>query len=244
MAKPTLKDDVVKNKLLAALPKPELQKIHPSLELVDLAAGEVLWEAEEKHKHIYFPTTALVCLLYDSDEGISVEVGITGSQGLVGVSTFMGEAVAATRALVVLEGAAYRMSANEVRNEFSQCGDFQDICMHFTQTFIAQISQTAICNRLHSVEQQLCRFLLYVHDHRRSKLFPMTHDQIAQVIGVRRETVSLGAAQLQENGLIEYSRGQVKLLDRKGIENTACECYRVETERYRDVLAKYVSKHR
>lgn len=237
-------DDALQNRLLAALPEGEFRKIRPALELVTLETGEILWEAEEKRRHVYFPTTALICLLYDSSEGISIQVGMTGRQGLVGVSTFMSEASMATRAIAYRQGQAYRMKASDVRDEFGECGDFQDICMYFTQTLIAQISQTAICNRIHSVEQQLCRFLLHIHDHQGSELFLMTHEQVAQALGVRRESVSLAAAQLQQTGLICYSRGKIELLNRKHMESTACECYHVETEHYDRILGKYVLKHR
>ncbi len=245
MEKTKADDDALQNQLLAALPEGEFLKIRPALEIVKLEAGDVLWQAEENRRHIFFPTTAVICLLYDSSEGVSIEVGITGSQGMVGVTTFMSEASMATRAVAYSDGNVYRMKASDVKNEFSECGDFQDICMHFTQTLIAQISQTAICNRLHSVEQQLCRFLLYVHDHQKQKsnIFLLTHEQIAQALGVRRETVSLAAAQLQEDKLIKYSRGKIKLLDRKGMENTACECYKIETALYNKVLGQYISNH-
>lgn len=236
-------DDALENQILAALPKSEFEKIRPSLELVNLELNEVLWEMEEKRKYIYFPTTAMICLLYETEEGVSVEVGITGRQGLVGIATFMGDARMAKRAVVQREGIAYRMKAKDATNEFSECGDFQDICMAYTQTFIAQISQSAICNRLHTVEQQLCRYLLINHDHQQSKTFLMTHDQISNVLGVRRESVSLAAAQLQNNGLIEYSRGKIEMLDRKGLEATVCECYGVVKEQYDRILKKYISKH-
>ncbi len=236
-------DDALRNKLLAALPDSEFTKIRPALEQVELAAGDVLWEAESKRHHIYFPTSAIICLLYDAETGVSVEVGITGRQGLVGVSTFMSEASMATRAVAYAAGVAYRMKASAVKSEFAECGDFQDICMYFTQTLIAQVSQTAICNRLHSVEQQFCRFLLYVHDHQEEDLFHLTHEQIAQALGVRRETVSVAASNLQENKVIKYARGRIRLLDRRGLENFACECYRVESDHYRRVLGKYIEKH-
>lgn len=244
MPSPNTSDDALRNQLLAALPDNEFQKIRPALELVELKSGDVLWEAETKRKHIFFPTTALICLLYDSENGMSVEVGITGRQGLVGVSTFMSEATMATRAVAYREGEAYRMSAAAVKDEFSQCGDFQDICMYFTQTLIVQVSQAAICNQLHSVEQQLCRFLLYVHDHQQSDVVLLTHEQISQALGVRRETVSLAAAALQTNKLIKYSRGRINVLDRKRLESFACECYGVETEHYRSVLGKYIAGHK
>lgn len=231
-------DDALRNQLLAALPDSEFQKIRPGLEYVEFENGDVLWEAETKRKHIYFPTTTLICLLYDSDSGVSVEVGITGRQGLVGVTTFMTEASMATRAVAYRKGGAYRMSIKAVKNEFSACGDFQAVCMCFTQTMIAQLSQTAICNRLHSVEQQLCRFLLYAHDHDESDVIYLTHEQIAQALGVRRETVSVSASSLQENKVIEYSRGRITIKDRKRLLNFACECYSVETAHYNRVLAE------
>ena len=237
-------DDALRNQLLSALPDGEFQKIRPSLEYVDLANGDILWEAEAKRHHIYFPTTAIICLLYDSETGASVEVGITGRQGLAGVSTFMSEATMATRAVTYRKGGAYRMKAAAVKSEFAECGDFQDICMYFTQTLIAQISQTAICNRLHTVEQQLCRFLLYVHDHHADDTLHLTHEQISQALGVRRETVSLAAANLQENKVIEYSRGRIKILSRKRLNSFACECYDVESDHYNRVLGKYVAKHK
>ncbi len=239
-----LLDGALKNQLLAALPESEFKKIRPALDLVSLETGDVLWEAESKRHHIFFPTTAIIGLFYESNEGVSIEVGLTGRQGLVGVSTFMAEASMATRAVTFYSGDAYRMKASDVKSEFSACGDFQDICMYFTQILIAQISQKAICNRLHAVEQHLCRFLLYIHDHQQTNLFIITHDQISQVLGVRRESVSLAAAKLQENKLIEYSRGKIKLLDRKGLENFSCECYHVVNDHYQRVLGKYISKHK
>ncbi len=236
-------DDALQNELLAALPESEFKKIRPSLELVELASGDILWEAEAKRKHIYFPTTALICILYEADSGVSVEVGITGRQGLVGISTFMGEAKMNTRAVTYREGNAYRMSAEAVQNEFAECGDFQDVCMYFTQTRIAQITQSAICNRLHSVAQHLCRFLLYVHDHQGSDVVKLTHEQIAQALGVRRETVSVAASSLQDHKLIRYSRGRINILDRKALEAFACECYREEVNQYKRVIRKYVASH-
>ena len=244
MPETNIQDAALHNRLLAALPKDEFDKIRPSLELVSLEPGEILWEAEAQRQHIYFPTTALICLLYDSSEGVSIEVGMTGRQGLVGVSTFMSGASMATRAVAYRGGEAYRMKAGDVKDEFGECGDFQDICMYFTETLIVQISQSAICNRIHSVDQKLCRFLLYIHDHQASGLFLLTHEQIAQVLGVRRESVSVAAAHLQELGLIRYSRGKIELISRKRMENAACECYHVETEHYNRVLGKYIAKHR
>lgn len=245
MPLPNALDDALRNKLLAALPEAEFQKIRPSLEPVKLEVGDILWEAESRRQHIYFPTTAVICLLYEANTGASAEVGIAGRNSLVGVSTFMGETSMSTRAVTYCAGEAYRMDASAVRDQFSECGDFQDICMYYTQTFLAQVSQTAICNRLHSVDQQLCRFLLHFDDHcgPSATTIHLTHEQISQALGVRRETVSLSASLLQDQGMIKYSRGRINVLDRDRLEASSCECYRVETEHYHRVLNKYVASH-
>lgn len=237
------KSDARKNQLLAALPATEYDHIHKLLEFVSLDQGDVLWEAEEQNSYVYFPTTAMICLLYETESGQSIEVGIIGRQGLVGVSTFMGDAVLSNRVVVQRSGEAYRMKGTDVMTVFSESGDFQDILMCFTQSLITQISQTAICNRLHSVDQQLCRWLLINHDHQQTTTFLMTHDQISNLLGVRRESVSLASAHLQNAGLIECSRGKIKLIDRKGIEATACECYQVVATQYEQMLRKYKVKH-
>jgi len=236
-------EDARHNQLLAALPESEFEHIRASLEHVSLVSGEVLWEAEELNQYIYFPTTAMICLLYETESGQSIEVGVIGRQGLVGIATFMGEANLSNRVVVQRAGGAYRMKGAHVMAEFSESGDFQDILMCYTQSLITQISQTAICNRLHSVDQQLCRWLLMNHDHQQTTTFLMTHDQIANLLGVRRESVSLAASHLQEQGLIECSRGKIKLIDRTGIERVACECYKVVREQYDRMLRKYVSIH-
>ena len=231
------------NSLLAALPQAELDRIGPSLELVDLEMDEVLWEMDEEREFVYFPTSAMICLLYETEGGVSIEVGMTGRQGMIGVVTFIGDARMAKRAVVQRAGQAYRMAAKDVEKHFQKSSDFQDICMCYTQTLIAQISQSAICNRLHSVEQQMCRYLLVSYDNLRTGTFKMTHEQISRVLGVRRETVSLAAAQLQERGLIEYSRGRIKILDRTGMIATTCECYDAVKDQYKRILGKYISDH-
>lgn len=243
MAATKTKQDALQNLLLSALPEAEFEKIFPALEVVDLAIDDVLWESDERRNHVYFPTTALICLLYESAEGVSVEVGIAGRHALLGVTTFMGEARMAKRAVVQKAGQAYRMKAEAVTDEFSECGDFQDICMSYTQTLIAQISQNAICNQLHTVEQRLCRYLLVNYDHQQSETFTMTHDQISNVLGVRRESVSLAASTLRDRCLIEYARGKITLLDRKGMETAVCECYGVVKEQYDRILTKYIKTH-
>jgi CRP-like cAMP-binding protein len=238
------KADALRNNLLAALPKDEFEHIHPKLEPVDLEMNEILWEMEEKREYVYFPTTAMICLLYESEEGVSVEVGMTGSQGMVGVVAFVGDARMAKRAVVQCSGRAYRMTAKAVEAEFARNPAFQDICMCYTQTLIAQISQSAICNRLHSIQQQLCRYLLVNHDNLRTKTLTMTHEQISNVLGVRRESVSTAAAELRDAGLIETSRGKIKLSDLKGLEAAACECHAAVREQYDRILGKYITSHR
>jgi len=233
----------VDNMLLAALPEKERKRLEPLLKLVDLDDGEVLWEMDEKRRFVYFPTTAMVCLLYDSDDGVSIEVGMTGRQGMVGIVTFIGDSRMAKRAVVQRKGQAYRMKASDVEEEFAHCPDFHDICLSYTQTLIAQISQSVICNRLHSVEQQMCRYLLVSSDNLQTNKLTMTHERISNVLGVRRETVSVAAAQLRDNGLIKYSRGKITLVDRKGILATACECYAAVKDQYDRILCKYISVH-
>jgi len=233
----------IKNRLLAALPDKEFTKISKSLELVDLAMDEVLWEMDEEREYIYFPTTAMVCLLYESEDGVSIEVGMTGRQGMVGIVTFIGDARMAKRAVVQHKGQSYRMKADDVEKYFASSADFHDICLCYTQTLIAQISQSAICNRMHSVENQLSRYLLVCNDNLGTRSFAMTHEGISNVLGVRRETVSLAAAQLQEQGLIKYSRGKITITDRKALITSACECYTVVRDQYNRILSRYISEH-
>lgn len=236
-------EDARQNQLLAALPANEFEHIRPALEHVTLTSGEVLWEAEEQNEYIYFPTTAMISLLYETESGQSIEVGVIGRQGLVGIATFMGEAELSNRVVVQRAGSAYRMKGVDVMSGFSESGDFQDILMCFTQSLITQISQTAICNRMHSVDQQLSRWLLMNHDHQQTRTFLMTHDQISNLLGVRRESVSLAVAHLQDSGYIKCTRGKITLVDRDAIEAIACECYKVVKRQYDRMLSKYVSAH-
>ncbi len=236
-------DDALCNQLLAALPTNEFLKIRSGLENVELKAGEVLYEAETKGRHIYFPTDSLILLLYESDTGVSMEVGLIGNQGMIGVSAIMGDTPTATRAVVYRSGSAYRMAAPAVKDEFGECGDFQDMCLYFAQSLLAQITQSAVCNRLHSVEQQLCRLLIRMHDLQETDLLRLTHEQIDHALGVRRETVSLAASALQSKELIKYTRGRITLLDRKGLEGFACECYQLETQQHEKLMKKYEAKH-
>jgi CRP-like cAMP-binding protein len=236
--------DALHNRLLAALPASEFENIRLKLEPVELEMDEVLWEMEEKRDFVYFPTTAMICLLYETDEGVSIEVGMTGSQGMVGVVAFIGDSRMAKRAVVQRAGQAYRMKAKDVEAEFARSPSFQDICMSYTQTLIAQISQSAICNRLHSIQQQLCRYLLVSHDNLHTKSLRMTHEQISNVLGVRRESISVAATDLRDKGLIESSRGKITIVDLRGLRAEACECYGVVKEQYDRILGKYASSHR
>ncbi len=231
------------NLLLAALPKREFAKIEHSLKLVNLKVGQVLWEINEKRRYVYFPVSALVCFLYETENGTSIEVGMTGRQGMVGIVTFFGDSIMAKRAVVESAGQAYVMKAKDVEDHFAKSPDFEDICMSYTQTLIAQISQSAICNGLHSIEQRLCRYLLVVSDSIQGPGLVMTQTRISEVLGVRRESVSVTAAQLQNNGLIKYERGKITILDRKGLLATVCECYTSVRAQYDRILSKYISQH-
>ena len=233
----------IQNLLLAALPKSVFDTIEPSLKLVDLKLDEVLWEMDEQRKHIYFPTSAMICLLYETEDGESIEVGMTGRLGMVGIVTFIGDARMAKRAVVMNPGQAYVMKAKDVEKFFEEIPDFQGICMLYTQTLLAQISQNVICNRLHSIEQQLCRLLLIINDNLQTTTIHMTHGRISNILGVRRESISAAAAQLQDQGLIKYARGKIELLDRKGLLAVACECYEVVKNQYKRILGKYISQH-
>lgn len=233
----------IMNSLLAALPEKVFNQIESSLTLVDLKLNEVLWEMDEQRKHVYFPISAMICLLYETEDGDSIEVGMTGRLGMVGVVTFIGDARMAKRAVVINPGQAYVMKAKDIEKFFEEIPDFQDICMLYTQTLLAQISQNVICNRLHTIDQQLCRFLLIMHDNLQTTTIHITHDRISNVLGVRRESVSAAAAQLQDNGFIKYTRGKMELLDRKGLLSTACECYEVVKDQYERILGKYISQH-
>jgi len=234
----------LKNHLLAALPQAEFVRIEPSLESVSLALGEVLYESGDRMTHVYFPTTAIISLLYIMQNGATAEIGIAGNNGLVGIALFMGGETTSNRAVVQSGGDAARMKAADVRTAFELGGVFQSVLLRYTQSLMTQISQTAVCNRLHSVEQQLCRWLLINHDQLQTDKLVMTHDLIANMLGVRREGVSIAAHHLQEAGLIRYVRGTIIVLDRKGLERAVCECYKVVIDEYDRLLGAYVPKNR
>jgi CRP-like cAMP-binding protein len=231
------------NHLLAALPVDEFARLKPDLESVSMALGEVLYESGDKMTHIYFPTTAIISLLYIMENGATAEIGIAGNNGLIGIALFMGGETTSSRAVVQSAGGAVRMKAGALKKAFALGGVFQNILLRYTQSLMTQISQTAVCNRLHSVEQQLCRWLLINHDQLQTDKLVMTHDLIANMLGVRREGVSIAAGNLQKKKLIRYVRGTITVLDRQGLENAACECYQVVKDEYDRLLGAYVSKN-
>jgi CRP-like cAMP-binding protein len=237
-------DISLNNHLLAALPAAEYSRIRPTLEPVSLDLGEVLYESGDRMTHMYFPTTAIISLLYIMQNGATAEIGIAGNNGLVGIALFMGGETTSSRAIVQSGGDAVRMKAADVRNAFALGGVFQNVLLRYTQSLMTQISQTAVCNRLHSVEQQLCRWLLINHDQLQTDKLVMTHDLIANMLGVRREGVTIAAQHLQEEGLIKYVRGTITILDRDGLEKAVCECYKVVKDEYDRLLGKYIPKNR
>jgi CRP-like cAMP-binding protein len=217
----------VENRLLAALPSDEYERLLPRLQQVSFSLGEVVYEFGGHLDYVYFPTNSIVSLLYTMENGTSAEMGLTGNDGVVGIALFMGGGTMPNRAVVQSAGGAIRMKAKVLQDEFAQGGKFQHLLLRYTQALITQISQTAVCNRLHTVEQQLCRWLLLSHDRVPADDLIMTQELIADMLGVRREGVTVAAGRLQDAGAISYVRGHIKILDRQELEETVCECYRV-----------------
>jgi CRP-like cAMP-binding protein len=236
-------EDPRSNHLLGALPPEEFARLSANLEPVSLVLGEVIYESGEKLEHIYFPTTSIVSLLYIMENGSTAEIGMSGNDGLVGVALYMGGNTTPSRAVVQSAGNAYRLPSKAMNHEFSSGGVFQKVLLRYTQALMTQISQTAVCNRLHTVQQQLCRWLLINHDLLQSNKLVMTHDLIANMLGVRREGVTVAAGNLQEMGLIKYVRGTITMLDRDGLIAAACECYQVVKDEYDRLLGTYISKN-
>ena len=235
---PALKErgDPTENQLLAALPAKEYKRIFPHLEHVSFSLGESIYESGRQLKHIYFPTTCIVSLLYIMENGTSAEIGVVGNEGVLGIALFMGGDTTPNRAIAQIAGDAFMMSAKALQNEFILAGQFQLSLLRYTQALITQISQTAVCNRLHPIEQQLCRWLLLSHDRLQADELKMTQELIANMLGVRREGVTFAAGRLQAEGLIKYARGRITILDRAGLEATVCECYRVVKDEYDRLL--------
>jgi CRP-like cAMP-binding protein len=225
------------NRLLVRLTQQEYERLLPHLENVSFALGEVVYESGGQMDYIYFPTTAIISLLYMMENGSSAEMGVAGNEGLVGIALFMGGNTVPNRAVVQSAGEALRMKAQVLQAEFARGGTFQRLLLRYTQALMTQMSQTAVCNRLHTVEQQLCRWLLLSRDRLNSDELIMTQELIANMLGVRREGVTTAARRLQEQGLISYVRGRITMLDRSGLETTVCECYKVVKDEYDRLLA-------
>jgi len=225
-----------KNHLLESLPDAEWKRWEPVLEKVDLPLGMVLYESGSALSHVYFPTTAIVSLLYVMENGASAEIAVVGNEGIVGVSLFMGGETTPSRAVVQSAGEGYRLSAARMKTEFNLAGPVLHLLLRYTQALLTQMAQTAVCNRHHSLDQQLCRWLLLSLDRLHGNELVMTQELIANMLGVRREGVTEGALKLQRAGLIRYSRGHITVLDRAGLETRSCECYAVVKKEYDRLL--------
>ena len=232
----TLTADPSLNHLLAALPLAELGRWLPQLEWVEMPLGQVLYESGRTLGHVYFPTSAIVSLLYVMENGASAEIAVVGNEGLVGISLFMGGNSTPSRAVVQSAGAGYRLKAALMKDEFDRAGPVMHLLLRYTQALITQMAQTAVCNRHHSLDQQLCRWLLLSLDRLKRNELAMTQELIANMLGVRREGVTEAALKLQAAGLIRYARGRIMVLDRPGLEMRTCECYAVVKREYDRLL--------
>jgi CRP-like cAMP-binding protein len=224
------------NFLLAALPDAEWQRWRHFLEKVEMPLGEVLYESGATLTHVYFPTTSIVSLLYVMENGASAEIAVVGNEGLVGVSLFMGGESTPSRAVVQSAGHGLRLKAQLMKEEFDRAGAVLHLLLRYTQALITQMAQTAACNRHHTLDQQLCRWLLLTLDRLRANELAMTQELIANMLGVRREGVTEAALKLQQAGLISYTRGRITVLDRAGLERRTCECYAVVKREYDRLL--------
>ena len=228
--------DPRQNHLLAALPDAEWQRWQPLLEWVDMPLGQVMYESGRTLSHAYFPTTSIVSLLYVMEDGASAEIAVVGNDGLVGISLFMGGDSTPSRAVVQSAGQGWRLSAGAVKAEFECPGPVMHLLLRYTQALITQMAQTAVCNRHHALDQQLCRWLLLSLDRLQGNELVMTQELIANMLGVRREGVTESALRLQRLGLISYARGRITVLDRHGLERRTCECYAVVKKEYDRLL--------
>jgi CRP-like cAMP-binding protein len=219
--------DPQQNHLLAALSPGERERIYPHLRLVPMPLGEVLYESGDVLRHVYFPTDSIVSLLYVLEDGASAEISVVGNEGLIGIALFMGGETTPSRAIVQSGGHAYQLIGQRLKDEFHRNGQLQILLLRYTQALITQMAQTAVCNRHHSVDQQLCRWLLLSLDRLSSNQLTMTQELIANMLGVRREGVTEAAGKLHKLGVIRYARGHITVLDRPKLEQMCCECYAV-----------------
>jgi CRP-like cAMP-binding protein len=225
------------NQLLAALPAAEFKRLEANLELVHLPLGEVLYESGCKLHQVYFPSTAIISMLYVLEDGASAEIAVVGFEGMLGISLFMGGETTPSRAVVQSAGWGYRLKAHCMKEEFKRAGPLMYLLLRYTQALITQMTQTAVCNRHHSIEQQLCRWFLLSLDRLSGHSLTMTQDLIANNLGVRREGVTEAAGKLQRAGYIRYSRGHITVLDRPGLEKRVCECYPVVKQEFDRLLS-------
>lgn len=209
------------------MPVDVMERLLPALELVPMPIGKVLYESGDTLRHVYFPIDCIVALLYVMESGASTEISVVGKEGLVGVALFMGGESTPSRAVVQSTGYAYRLPGQRLKEEFNRHGELLLLMLRYTQSLITQMAQTAVCNRHHSIDQQLCRWLLLSLDRLDSSELSMTQELIASMLGVRREGVTEAAGKLQKLGVIQYNRGHIKVLDRKKMEQLSCECYAV-----------------
>ena len=229
-------DDPKHNQLIGNLPPDEFARWLLQLEPMDLPLGKVLYESGSNLSHVYFPTTSIISLLYVMKDGSSAEIAVVGNEGIVGISLFMGGHSTPSRAVVQSAGRGYRLAAAVLMDEFNRSGPVMHLLLRYTQALITQMSQTAVCNRHHALDQQLCRWLLLSLDRLHSKELVMTQELIANMLGVRREGVTEAAGRLQKAGLIQYRRGHIVVLDRAGLEERSCECYAVVKKEYDRLL--------
>jgi len=226
------------NRLLAAMPEADYQALTPSLERVAMPLGQAVYESGGPQGYVYFPTSSIVSLLYVLADGATAEIAVTGNEGLVGIALFMGGETTPSRAVVQSAGQGYRLRAKVLKKEFERGGPLQYLLLRYTQALITQMTQTAVCNRHHSVDQQLCRWLLLSLDRLPGNKLVMTQELIANMLGVRREGVTEAAGKLQAEGLIEYSRGKITVVDRERLEARVCECYAVVKREYDRLLPR------
>ncbi len=224
------------NNILSTIPEEVYQRLLPKMQLVEMPLGYVLYESGGQQDYVYFPTTSIVSLLYVMEDGDSAEIAVVGKEGIVGIALFMGGETMPNRALVQSSGYAYRLPGKSLKEEFNRAGELQHLLLRYTLALLSQMAQTAVCNRHHSVDQQLCRWLLLSLDRLPSNELTMTQELIANMLGVRREGVTEAAGKLQRAGLINYNRGRITVLDRPGLEARVCECYEVVRNEFNRLL--------
>lgn len=232
----TVLHETKSNRLLAALPDADLKRWLPKLELIELPLGKVLYESGGIEEYVYFPTSGIVSLLYVMKNGDAAEIAVVGNEGIVGISLFMGGNSTPHRAVVQSAGWAYQLKAQTLKDAFDLSGPVTHVLLRYTQALITQMAQTAVCNRHHSLDEQLCRWLLMSLDRLPGSELIMTHELLANILGVRRQSVTESALKLQETGLIRYARGRITVLDLKGLETRVCECYAVVRDEYERLL--------